>query len=218
MRLGATVQGLRARGKWSVERGAWSVAARPTTHHGTRPTFASAFTLIELMVVVGIMAIVMGMSAPAIYHIWHKESLRKSVQDVTDACEQARALAIMRGTMAELVFHAEGGRFEVRGGAPAQSSGGEGATPVQVSAPGSTAGLSGVLPDTLGIAALKVNGVNCMDIEEAHVRFWPNGTCDELRLLLLEPKSGEIRGIFTEITTSLVSVETDKFRLQSELR
>lgn len=211
MRLDARVQA------WSAERGACVKATRGPQHTAR----SLAFTLIELMVVIGIMAIVMTMSAPAIYHIWHKESIRKSVQDVTEACEQARSLAIMRGTMAELVFRADGGKFEVRAGAPpVRSEGDTSAAPAaqSVGAPGSSGMLSGTLPDTVGIASLKVNGVNCMDIDEAHVRFYPNGTCDELRLVLLEPKDGEIRGIFTEITTGLVSIETDKFKLQSELK
>ncbi len=54
------------------------------------------FTLIELMVVVSIMGIVMAMSAPAIYRLWHGESLRKAASEVQEVCSHARARAILR--------------------------------------------------------------------------------------------------------------------------
>jgi len=175
------------------------------------------FTLIELMIVMSIMAVVMTMSAPAIYHIWHQGLMRKAVADVVEACSHARALAIMRGSMTELVFHAQDHTFAVAG-APAKSNNGDGAPPAELSetAP-ANAGLSGVLPDTVEIAVLKINGVNCMESDTAFVRFYPNGTCDELRLILMD-QSGDFRGIFLEITTSLASVESDRYKLQSELR
>jgi prepilin-type N-terminal cleavage/methylation domain-containing protein len=179
-----------------------------------------AFTLIELMIVISIMAIVMAMSAPAIYHIWHKGSMRKAVADVVEACSHARALAIMRGSMTELVFHAQNHTFAVTGATvPAHnSSSDDGAPPVELSAMApANAGLSGVFPDSVEIAVLKINGVNCMESDTAAVRFYPNGTCDELRLILLD-QTGDFRGIFLEITTSLASVESDRYKLQGELR
>jgi hypothetical protein len=173
------------------------------------------------MIVIAIMAIVMTMSAPAIYHIYHKESLRKAVADIMEACARARAKAIMSGTIAELVFHSEDNRFEVAGGAAPARKESDDSTPVEVSAPPpANSGLSGVIPDSVAIAVLKINGVNYIegvDTYVARVRFYPNGTCDELRLVLLD-QSGEMRGIFLEITTSLASVESDRFKLQDELR
>jgi hypothetical protein len=49
--------------------------------------------------------------------------------------------------------------------------------------------------------------------ESARVRFLPNGTCDELTLILLSDR-GERREIMLEITTGLATVESDplKFR------
>jgi prepilin-type N-terminal cleavage/methylation domain-containing protein len=211
-----------------VVRDACSGSSARITHHASRAVSPGglrlqpgsprrAFTLIELMIVIAIMAIVMTMSAPAIYHIWHKESLRKSVADIVEACSHARSLAIMRGSMAELVFHAQDGSFEVAGAAPSHPDA-DPTAPMQVSAPGPNSGLSGKFPESVGIAVLKINGVNCMDAEHASVRFYPNGTCDELRLILLQPQDGEMRGIYLEITTSLASVESDRFKLASELR
>src|SRR5712671_4331869 len=40
---------------------------------------ARAFTLIELMIVIGIMAVVVAMGIPMVYHALHKEGLTKAV-------------------------------------------------------------------------------------------------------------------------------------------
>src|SRR5207249_11397678 len=93
-----------------------------TKHHAPRTTFhvsrftEHAFTLIEIMIVVAIMAIVMGMSVPFVYHALHREKLHQAIRDVEEVCANARARAIIQGSMAEVVFH--GGqevRFEVAG-------------------------------------------------------------------------------------------------------
>jgi hypothetical protein len=55
---------------------------------------------------------------------------------------------------------------------------------------------------------LDVNLNEYKDAEEAEVRFYPNGTCDEMTLILVSDKN-EWRKISLEITTGLASVETD---------
>ncbi|HEX4645349.1 MAG TPA: type II secretion system protein, partial [Verrucomicrobiae bacterium] len=53
-------------------------SALRTPHSALRTHPSSgAFTMIEIMIVVAIMLIVLTMGAPAIYHIWHPESLQK---------------------------------------------------------------------------------------------------------------------------------------------
>jgi hypothetical protein len=74
----------------------------------------------------------------------------------------------------------------------------------------------------VAIASLKINGIRYVprediDLHEARVRFYPNGTCDEMRLVLLADTGG-VQGVFLEITTSLASVESDRYKLQSEMR
>ena len=48
----------------------------------TQPDRASsrAFTLIEIMIVVGIMGIVMTMSVPIVYKVWRKAPMREAVE------------------------------------------------------------------------------------------------------------------------------------------
>ena len=78
--------------------------------------FTRAFTLIELMVVVGIIGMVLAMGAPTLYHFLHKEGFRKSVGNMMDACSTARARAILSQTTAELVFRPLQRSCEVSGG------------------------------------------------------------------------------------------------------
>ena len=79
-----------------------------------RPRHAvRAFTLIEIMVVVGLLGLVMSIGIPAIYSRVRKESLTSTVSDVVSICLEARAQAIMRGTMVELQIHPADGRMNV---------------------------------------------------------------------------------------------------------
>jgi hypothetical protein len=175
------------------------------------------------MIVVAIMAIVMTMSVPIVYKVWHKAPMRKAVSELVEVCSNARARAIMRGTMTEVVFHSDDGRFEVSGGGGAPTpGGGQIVAPMSGMPTASGSGLSGQIPENVAIASLKINGIRYVpredvDVHEARVRFYPNGTCDEMRLVFLSD-AGEVMGVFLEITTSLSSVESDRYRLQAEMR
>jgi hypothetical protein len=175
------------------------------------------------MIVVAIMAIVMTMSVPIVYKVWHKAPMRKAVSELVEVCSNARARAIMRGAMTEVVFRSDDGSFGVAGGGAAPSSGGgQTAPPMNGMPSASGSGLSGHLPENVAIASLKINGLRYVprediDVHEARVRFYPNGTCDEMRLIFLSD-TGEFQGVFLEITTSLASVESDRYKLQAEMR
>jgi hypothetical protein len=52
---------------------------------------------------------------------------------------------------------------------------------------------------------LDVNLHECKDDEVARVRFFPEGTCDEM-LIILRSENNDQRGITLEITTGLVTV------------
>jgi hypothetical protein len=57
------------------------------------------------------------------------------------------------------------------------------------------------------IDMLDINLDEYKDAEVAKVRFFPNGTCDEMMLILTSDKHGQ-RGITLEITTGLATVLT----------
>jgi Tfp pilus assembly protein FimT len=161
------------------------------------------------MIVVAIMMLILGMSVPFAKHALHKEGLNKALADIVEVCSNARARAIMQGAMAEVVVHADPFRLEVGGGGGGSDKQGE-----KPSSGGS--GLSATIDPKIGVAALWVNGVNCRDYSAAHIRFYPNGTCDELRMVLLS-ETLESRGIFLEVTTGLATIESDPQKLATEL-
>jgi prepilin-type N-terminal cleavage/methylation domain-containing protein len=144
-----------------------------------------AFTLIELMVVVGIIGLVMAMGVPTLYKLFHRDGFRKAVNDVMEVCDSARARAILQQTTAEIIFYPAERRCEVAGGVSAR------------------------FPDDTMIEMLDVNLWEYKDAEEARVHFYPNGTSDEMTLILRSGEN-EWRKISLDVTTGLVlPVETD---------
>jgi prepilin-type N-terminal cleavage/methylation domain-containing protein len=167
-----------------------------------------AFTLVEIMVVIGIMGIVLGMGVPSILRALQKEGLRKAVSDVQDLCNTARARAIFSSETTALVFHPLERRFEIgsAGSAePAQAQPGGFAVEKARSA---GSGQAGRLPDDISIEMLDINLLEYRESDVARVRFFPNGTSDEMTLILLSSKHERCE-ISLEITTGLASVETD---------
>jgi prepilin-type N-terminal cleavage/methylation domain-containing protein len=172
------------------------------------------FTLIEIMAVIGIMALVLTMGVPIVYKTWHKEALTKAVTDIVEVLSNARARAILQSTRTEVVFHPKAGRLEISGGGASQPSTYTGGGIVEVGTPGlSASGTSAQLSPRVLMEMVDVNLTEYRDADEARVRFYPDGRCDELTVILVSD-SGERREIFLEITTSLANVESNplKFR------
>lgn len=167
-------------------------SAHPKTFVPSRaPASRRGFTLIEVMVVVGIMGMVLAMGVPSIYNLLHKEGFRKTVNDIAEVCKAARARAIVQGVPTQVVFYPREGRCEVAGGNVAGRTGGLAHT-AQVDG-GTT------------IDMLDVNLTERKEDDIARVNFYPEGTCDEM-LLILRSDRNEQRGIQLEITTGLARV------------
>ena len=149
-----------------------------------------AFTLVELMVVVAIMGVVMLMAIPSIYHRFNRESLRKAVEDMTEACTQARARAILDQQRTFLVIK-----------------------PESVSAPGFTANLG----ERIVIDKLWLHGEDYTDERtvrgEARVQFHPDGTCDAAVIGLLRSDTNERCEISLEAVTGMVDIEWDQLKM-----
>ena len=173
------------------------------------PVAGHGFTLIELMIVIGIMGIVMTMGMPMVFKLWHKAPMIKAVRDVTEVLSRARARAILQNTVANVTFHPRERTMQVGGAAspvrPTHSMfddlGGVAVSPP----PPPASGLSATLDSSISIEMLDVNLTEYKDADVAQVRFFPNGTCDELTLILHSDK-GEWYKITLEITTSLATV------------
>src|SRR5712692_4739486 len=192
--------------------------ARRAADRGPRPA-ARAFTLIEIMVVVAIIAIVMTIGIPFMkYTFVGGEGIDKAVRDVKEACSHARANAILNGVETDLVIHPVDKRLEVVPGASLRVSekdrlsspsvSGEESRLPEPAAPGGAAVFTVKLSDKVMIQGLGVNGEDWTEDEVARVRFYPNGTSDEMSMVLISDKM-EQRNVWLEVVTGLADVETD---------
>ena len=176
----------------------------PTKFNGR--SWRRAFTLIELLIVIGIMSIVMAIGIPSFVRALRKESLRKAVSDMVEGCSYARAQAILKSTPMELVIRAEGGHISVEPlrQSEASSDVSEASEPRPAAASGSVQ-FSAQLPDDVAVKLLYVNFQDQMQAPEARVRFFPNGTCDEFTAILFSA-NGE-RKISVDVVTGLADVD-----------
>ena len=147
-----------------------------------------AFTLIEIMVVVAIIGLVAAMGLPSILKALQKEGMRKAISDVTDTFKTARANAIMHNQKVAVVFHPGDKTFEAEGG-KAEHSGLVAASK---------------LPDGVDFAMLDINQQDFGASEWAKVFFYPNGTSDELTIVLHDRT--EWRKITLEFSTGVPRV------------
>ncbi len=177
---------------------------------------AGGFTLIEIMVVVGIMAIVLTMGVPIVYRLVKKEPMRQAVSDIVEICSEARARAILQSAETKLVFRPDGSiTIEGGGGAaparPAAQPEGAGNLDVNTAVVGASNKGSVKLGESITFEMLELDHISYMDQESMSVSFRPNGTCDEMVLILLSEK-GERAKIWIEITTGLAFVETNPMK------
>jgi len=169
-----------------------------------------AFTLIEIMMVVAIIGLVMTMGVPSILRATRQEPMRKAVNDVMEICSHARAQAILHGVTMTVVFHPQSGQValaSVKTANPPDSSSPSN-VPMSESKP-STADApllnSAQFADGIILDMLDINLLEYKDADEARVRFFPNGTSDEMTLIL--HSGDQYRKITLEVTTGLASVE-----------
>jgi type II secretory pathway pseudopilin PulG len=167
------------------------------------------------MVVVGIMGVIMFIGVPIVYKASRRAPMSQAITGVIEVCSHARAQAVLQGREVDVIIYPREGRFEVGAAAvPAPSSAppnfpGADRSASTPSTPASGSSLK--LSDRVVIELLDINklGHEFRDDDSARVRFFPNGTCDELSLVLLFPERSERREITLEVTTGLASVESD---------
>jgi prepilin-type N-terminal cleavage/methylation domain-containing protein len=171
-----------------------------------------AFTLLEVMIVVGIMGIMLTIGVPIVYKVWHRAPINQAVTDTVEVLSNARARAILQGKEMDVMFHPKEGRLEIRGAGGAAASKGPVSAGVVA---GVGSGTSARYSDRVLIEMLDINKLqhDFRDDDEAMIRFFPDGTCDELSLVLVSDQN-ERREITLEITTSLASVENDPRRFR----
>jgi len=171
------------------------------------------FTLIEIMMVVGILGMVLAMGMPAFIRSIRRDPLRQAVSDIEEACSKARAAAILRGSPAELVIRAEGGQLNVvpaREDSAEQTAAsvealGQPAEPSADKAASQSPVFSARLNENIAVTLLYVNLKDQMEAEETRVHFYPNGTSDEFTMIV--QAGNGTRKISLECVTALATVE-----------
>ena len=140
----------------------------------------SAFTLIEVMVVVGLLGIIAAIGIPSIANVLQKEGMRKAMAEFVEACSEARAEAILKQKTAVLRMQPLEGTF-------------------------SAAGKTFTFPENVRIEILGVNFIELQDAEEATIRFFPNGTSDEFAMVLHSDEM-EVVKISLDVVTGMADV------------
>ncbi len=173
-----------------------------------RPHRRSGFTLVEIIIVVMIMGLIMAWGMPTFVQTFKRQPLQQAVNDFMEGCAAARAAAILSGAPAELIVSAEGNSTSFR----VQSGAANTVDPLsgQTSSGGSTT-FNEKLPDTIAFEMLAVNFQDAVQAgqSEVHVRFFPNGTCDEFTAILIEPSTGKRRMIHLDVITGHADLKTE---------
>ena len=187
-------------GKWQVACDKKASLVREAQACHLSPVFchSSAFTMLELMMVVAIIGLLMATGVPAILSVTREAPMRKAVNDVMEICSQARAVAILRGQTVTVAIHPRTHAMDMGGGSEAA---GASRMPSRV---GGAAANSSTFDSSVVIEALGINNLDYTDSDDARVRFFANGTSDDMTLVL--SSGGDYRKITLEVTTALATV------------
>jgi prepilin-type N-terminal cleavage/methylation domain-containing protein len=159
-------------------------AGAPNTARGARALprrGRPGYTLIEILIVVGIIGLTLTLGVPAFVKAMQKEGMRKAQSDLLEACRDARGEAILRASQQELNFQPLDRTF---------------------SAPG----FSATLPQDVTVDLLGVNELSYEQEPLAKVRFYPNGTSDEFIIVIHSVKDGSQCIISLDPVTALAEV------------
>lgn len=151
----------------------------PVTRH-----LSHAFTLIEIMITVGIIAILMTITIPAFVTAQNKTPMRNALQGVMEACATARAQAILRGSLVELRIRPQDFVFDVSPTSQREGTAVGGDARPQPKAGDGHGVFTFKLPEEVGIEELAVNFQLLKEAEAVSVRFHANGTSDEFTVVL----------------------------------
>ena len=155
----------------------------------------AAFTLLELMVVVGIIGLVAAMSVPSILSMRRQAPMAKAIGDLREMCERARAGAVLRNTQATMVFDPRAGKVELEGGDDNSAL---------TTRPGTGPVRSSQFEPGVNVEQLWINAQDYTSVASVPVTFYNNGTSDEMVLVLT--CAGQRELISLEFSTALMTV------------
>ena len=191
----------------------------------SRLAAVSAFTLIELMVVMGLMMIIIAIGVPRMVK-GNRTPLGESLNVVMEACAAARRQAILSGSTSRVTIRGaeEGTGFIISagsgGGRPKVASiedvdtGSEGSAD-EAPKPSVAAGVSGRIHDEVSIHGIFVNFEDLMDEDQVEVKFYSNGTSDEFTIAMRhEYGDAVLRFVQLDSVTGLAYIKTDNEIMQ----
>jgi general secretion pathway protein H len=92
---------------------------RPLSRAGPPPGNAvhaqAGFTLLELMAVLGLMALLMGLVLPGLLHSWEREKQRAAMRALTATLRTARSEAVTKGQKVRLFLNLKTGGYRMEG-------------------------------------------------------------------------------------------------------
>lgn len=157
----------------------------------------AGFTLIEIMIVVGIIGLLAAMGLPSLNKVLQKEGMRKAVSDIQDACFTAREMAIKGNVTTAVVFYPRERRFGVAGSVDAAPSDGGGT----IINPHSGKTEAATLPAGVELRMLDIFRKDYVQSDWARIFFNSDGTCDEAVIVLIA--KGQSAKITLEYATGL---------------
>ena len=170
----------------------------PHVHVGTDLDGSQrAFTLIEIMMAIGLIAIMFTVAIPAFARAHNQRPMKVATEDLMELLNTARAQAIVRGVTVELRMAPQDYTFDL-----VPIGGGDG----QIGAVGKRGKFHVKLPDEVGIEMLAVNFALLKEEDLAVARFYANGTCEEFTIVIRSVE-GEYRKISVEPITSRADYE-----------
>ena len=140
----------------------------------TSATGSSAFTLIELSIVIFIMAMLIALSAPALVRSFNSAALGEAARAFATTCQLARLQAVTRQANAVLHVDTDRQTFWLT------------QTLATADEPGSDLTLKTyrLSPRVTLVSAERVDGPTTRTSEKyAEAQFYPNGTCDALTVV-----------------------------------
>jgi prepilin-type N-terminal cleavage/methylation domain-containing protein len=146
---------------------------------------AGAFTLIEILVVLGIIGLTLTMGVPAFVRALHKEGMRKAQSDLLEACQKARGGAIINARLQELIIKPADRSIEAPGVFPLT-----------------------ILPEDVLMGAILVNDLSRDQDDVVTVRFFPRGTSDDFSMVIQSLRDGSQCLISLDPVTALADLST----------
>ena len=189
-------------------------------------TAVSAFTLIELMVVMGLLMIILAIGVPKMVQ-GNRSPLGESLNAVMEACAAARRQAILTGSTSRVTIRAGEGEILTAGSGGGKSSAQKDGdinsdmadfldeTPRPAPKPSAGAGFSGRIHDDVGVHFISVNFDESMDKDQVEVKFYSNGTSDEFTIgMRHESGDAVLRFVQLDSVTGLAYIKTEYEILQ----